>query len=132
MKSDVYGFGVVLLEMLSGQRALDVSRPSGQHNLVNWAKPFLSDLKKLARVMDPQLEGTYPPKAALQAAHLTLRCLAGNPKSRPTMQEVVEILENVHALSKPKESKPHRFSKDSSLEANGPEARPSNQKSGAK
>ncbi|KAL0431055.1 UNVERIFIED_CONTAM: putative serine/threonine-protein kinase PIX13, partial [Sesamum radiatum] len=43
VKSDVYGFGVVLLEMLTGLRALDTRRPSGQHNLVDWLKPLLSN-----------------------------------------------------------------------------------------
>ncbi|KAF7112301.1 hypothetical protein RHSIM_RhsimUnG0243400 [Rhododendron simsii] len=40
-RNDVYGFGVVLLEMLSGRKAMDKSRPSGEHNLVEWARlPF--------------------------------------------------------------------------------------------
>ncbi|KAJ0963843.1 hypothetical protein J5N97_028965 [Dioscorea zingiberensis] len=98
VKSDVYGFGVVLLEMLSGQRALDTNRPTGQHNLVDWAKPYLSDRRKLARLMDPRLEGQYPSKAALQAAQLTLKCLAGEPKNRPSMKEVVETLEQIDAF----------------------------------
>lgn len=98
VKSDVYGFGVVLLEMLSGQRALDPNRPAGQQNLVEWAKPSLSDRRKLARLMDPRLEGQYPSKAAFQMAQLTLRCLAGEPKNRPPMKEVAETLEQIEAL----------------------------------
>ncbi|PKU77669.1 putative serine/threonine-protein kinase NAK [Dendrobium catenatum] len=98
VKSDVYGFGVVLLEMLSGQRALDTNRPSDQHNLIDWAKPYLVDRKKLARLMDPRLEGKYPSKGALQAAQLTLRCLANEPKSRPSMKEVLETLEDIEAM----------------------------------
>ncbi|EHA8586637.1 Receptor-like cytoplasmic kinase [Cocos nucifera] len=106
VKSDVYGFGVVLLEMLSGQRALDISRPSGKHNLVDWAKPLLSDRRKVARLMDQRLEGQYSSKAALKAAQLTLRCLAGEPKNRPSMKEVVETLEHIEALkTRSKESK---------------------------
>lgn len=98
MKSDVYGFGVVLLEMLSGLRALDTSRPREQHNLVEWAKPFLMDQRKLAQLMDPRLEGQYPPKGAIQAAKLTLRCLAVNPKNRPPMKEVVVVLESIDSM----------------------------------
>ncbi|URE41843.1 serine threonine-protein kinase [Musa troglodytarum] len=99
VKSDVYGFGVVLLEMLSGLRALDTTRPSGQHNLVDFAKPFLSDRRKLARLMDPRLEGRYPSMAAQQAAQLTLGCLAGDPKNRPSTKEVVETLEHIEAMT---------------------------------
>ncbi|XP_047070721.1 probable serine/threonine-protein kinase PIX13 isoform X2 [Lolium rigidum] len=95
VKSDVYGFGVVLLEMLTGLRALDTTRPAPQLNLVDWAKPMLADRRKLARLVDPRLEGQYPSKAALRAAQLTLSCLAGDPKNRPSMAEVVVVLEEV-------------------------------------
>ncbi|XP_072993483.1 receptor-like cytoplasmic kinase 176 [Typha latifolia] len=98
VKSDVYGFGVVLLEMLCGKRALDPNRPSGEQNLVDWAKPSLADRRKLARLMDPRLEGKYNSKAALQAAQLTLNCLATEQKNRPSMKEVVETLEQIEAM----------------------------------
>ncbi|XP_066345670.1 probable serine/threonine-protein kinase PIX13 isoform X1 [Miscanthus floridulus] len=98
VKSDVYGFGVVLLEMLTGLRALDTGRPAQQHNLVEWAKPYLADRRKLARLVDPRLEGQYPSKAALQAAQLTRRCLEGDPRSRPSMAEVVLALEEIEQL----------------------------------
>ncbi|XP_042435840.1 probable serine/threonine-protein kinase PIX13 isoform X1 [Zingiber officinale] len=98
VKSDVYGFGVVLLEMLTGQRALDTNRPSGQHKLVDWAMPMLGDRRKIGRLMDARLEGQYSSKGAYQATQLTLRCLAGEPKSRPSMKQVVETLENIEAI----------------------------------
>ncbi|KAF7130469.1 hypothetical protein RHSIM_Rhsim10G0053300 [Rhododendron simsii] len=77
VKGDVYSFGVVLLEMLTGLRAYDTNRPLLQHNLVDWVKPYLADRRKLATVIDTKLEGGYPMKAALQIAHLALRCLQG-------------------------------------------------------
>ncbi|KAM3743664.1 hypothetical protein ACB098_07G163900 [Castanea mollissima] len=43
VKSDVYGFGVVLVEILTGLRAVDTNRPSGKQNLVDWVKPYLSE-----------------------------------------------------------------------------------------
>ncbi|KAL6603422.1 hypothetical protein ACP70R_043783 [Stipagrostis hirtigluma subsp. patula] len=98
VKSDVYGFGVVLLEMLSGLRALDPSRTSDKINLVNWAKPLLADRRKLSQVMDRSLEGQYHSKGALHAAQLTLKCLSGEPKSRPSMKEVVEALERIESM----------------------------------
>ncbi|XP_009396689.2 probable serine/threonine-protein kinase PIX13 [Musa acuminata AAA Group] len=98
VKSDVYGFGVVLLEMLTGLRAVDTNRPVTQRNLVTYARPSLSDRRKLARLMDRRLEGQYPPKGALQVAQLTLECLASDPKKRPNMKEVVQRLEQIEDL----------------------------------
>jgi serine/threonine protein kinase len=95
VKSDVYGFGVVLLEMLTGLRAMDTRRPADQLNLVDWAKPLLADRRRLARLVDPRLEGQCPSKAAAQ---LTLRCLANDPRSRPSMAEVVASLEDIERI----------------------------------
>lgn len=104
VKSDVYGFGVVLVEILTGLRALDTNRPSGRHNLVDWIKPYLSDKRKLKNIMDSRLEGKYPSKAALGIAHLALRCIESEHKHRPSMKEVVEILERIEASNeKPRE-----------------------------
>lgn len=98
VKSDVYGFGVVLLEILTAMRALDTKRPTGQQNLVEWVKPFLSNKKKLKGIMDARIEGQYSPKAAVQAATLSLKCLENDPKQRPSMKEVLESLEAIEAI----------------------------------
>ncbi|CAH9101822.1 unnamed protein product [Cuscuta europaea] len=92
-RSDVYGFGVVLLEMLLGRRAMDKSRPSREHNLVEWARPLLTHTKKLFRILDPRMEGQYSSKTAVKVANLAYQCLSQNPKGRPVMSQVVEILE---------------------------------------
>ncbi|KAA8522664.1 hypothetical protein F0562_009174 [Nyssa sinensis] len=94
-RSDVYGFGVVLLEMLIGRRAMDKSRPSREHNLVEWARPLLNHNKKLLRILDPRMEGQYSSKTATKVAHLAYQCLSQNPKGRPVMSQVVEILETL-------------------------------------
>lgn len=94
-KSDVYSFGVVLLEMLSGRRAVDKNRPSGEHNLVDWAKPYLTNKRKIFRVIDNRLEGQYSPARAEKAAVLAVQCLSTEPKARPSMDEVVTSLEQI-------------------------------------
>ncbi|RWR78511.1 putative serine/threonine-protein kinase PIX13 [Cinnamomum micranthum f. kanehirae] len=95
---DVYSFGVVLLVMLSGHQALDPNRPSGQHDLVDWAKPYLSDERKVSQWMDRRLEGQYPSKGAVLAAQLILACLNSDRRKRPSMTEVVEALEQIQAI----------------------------------
>ncbi|KAL5210764.1 hypothetical protein ABZP36_006387 [Zizania latifolia] len=97
-KSDVYGFGVVLLELLTGRKSVDKNRPPREQNLVEWARPYLTDARRLDRVMDRNLAGQYPARAAQKAAALAQRCVSLNPKSRPHMSAVVEALEPLLAL----------------------------------
>ncbi|KAK3443055.1 probable serine/threonine-protein kinase PBL3 isoform X1 [Eucalyptus grandis] len=96
-KSDVYSFGVVLLELLSGRRAVDKLKVGVEQNLVDWARPYLGDKRKLFRVMDTKLEGQYPQKGAYTAASLALQCLNGEAKARPKMSEVLVSLEELEA-----------------------------------
>ncbi|XAR64324.1 Non-specific serine/threonine protein kinase [Bertholletia excelsa] len=96
-RSDVYGFGVVLLEMLIGRKAKDKSRPSGERNLVEWARPLLNHNKELLRILDPRMEGQYSTVTAQKVANLTYLCLSENPNGRPAMRQVVKILETLQA-----------------------------------
>lgn len=97
-RSDVYGFGVVLLEMLIGKKAMDKSRPSREQNLVDWARPHLNHSRKLLKIMDSRVEGQYSNKVVMEVAGLAYRCLSQNPKGRPTMNQVVETLESIQDL----------------------------------
>ncbi|KAF3964304.1 hypothetical protein ACB098_01G091100 [Castanea mollissima] len=94
-KSDVYGFGVVLLELLTGKEAMDKTLCCRGLSLVQWARPQLKDLKKLDHVLDPRLEGRFSIKGAQRAATLAYKCLSNHPKPRPTMSDVVKILETL-------------------------------------
>lgn len=102
-KSDVYGFGVVLLEMLIGRKAMDKSRPSREHNLVEWARPLLIHNKKLLKIVDPRIEGQYTVKTLQKMANLAYHCLSQNPKGRPAMSQVVETLESLANLPESRE-----------------------------
>lgn len=88
----MYSFGVVLLEMLTGRRSVDKNRPSGEQNLVEWARPYLNDKRKFYKLIDPRLEGQYSVKGAQKAAVLSHHCLSRDPKSRPLMGDVVDTL----------------------------------------
>ncbi|CAD6224848.1 unnamed protein product [Miscanthus lutarioriparius] len=94
-KSDVYSFGVVLLELLAGRQSVDRSRRPREQNLVDWARPYLKHPDRLYKVMDPALECQYSCRGAEVAAIVAYKCLSQNPKSRPTMREVVRTLEPV-------------------------------------
>lgn len=106
VKSDVYGFGVVLLELLTGLRVHDLNRPNGQVNLVDWARPSLPHRKKIRKLIDPRLEGQYPSESAYQTAALVLSCIEPDPKNRPNMEDVLVKLEQIITIQKrPKELK---------------------------
>lgn len=97
-KSDVYSFGVVLLELLSGQRAVDKNRPNGEHNLIEWARPYLSNKHRIYRVLDTRLEGQYPLGGAQRAAALAVQCLSTDASYRPTMDEAVTAIEQIQDM----------------------------------
>uniref|UniRef100_A0A7N0TD71 non-specific serine/threonine protein kinase n=1 Tax=Kalanchoe fedtschenkoi TaxID=63787 RepID=A0A7N0TD71_KALFE len=126
-KSDVYSFGVVLLEMISGRRAVDKNRPSREVSLVEWAKPYLANKRKVFRVIDSRLEGQYTLDAAHKVAMLALRCLSTENKYRPSMDQVVKLLEELHdpkeiapAQNKsPNGTRTRRRSSDDAPPANG-------------
>ncbi|KAJ1394313.1 Serine-threonine/tyrosine-protein kinase, catalytic domain [Sesbania bispinosa] len=99
-RSDVYSFGVVLLELLTGRRAVEDDRPGfSEETLVDWAKPFLSDNRRVLRIMDTRLGGQYSKKGAQAAAALALQCLNSDPKFRPPMADVLAALEGLHSLN---------------------------------
>lgn len=98
-KSDVYSFGVVLLEIMSGKRALDNNRPSGEHNLIEWAKPYLNSKRRVFQVMDARIEGQYTVRQAMKVADLAVRCLSVEPRFRPKMDEIVRVLEELQSSS---------------------------------
>ncbi|KAF7823641.1 serine/threonine-protein kinase PCRK1-like isoform X1 [Senna tora] len=94
-KSDVWSFGVVLFELITGRRAVERNLPRNEQKLLEWARPYVSDPKKFHLLVDPRLEGQYCIKSAQKLANLANKCLMKQPKSRPKMSEVVEILGNI-------------------------------------
>nr|GEU52899.1 hypothetical protein [Tanacetum cinerariifolium] len=106
IKSDVYGFGMVMLEIITALRAMVTKLYGLEQNLLDWGRPFLSGKKSLQKIMDPQLVGEYPTKAASKIAELILICLRIDPKQRPSIDEVVSELQVINEIKmKPRLSK---------------------------
>ncbi|GFQ04788.1 protein kinase apk1a chloroplastic [Phtheirospermum japonicum] len=123
-RSDVYSFGVVLLEILTGKKAIDKNRPTGEHNLVEWAKPYLTNKRRIFRVLDTRLEGQYSVGQAMKAASLSLQCLCTDARSRPSMDEVVTALEQLQDSKDPSKNdrKGNRVNRHAQLNGGGPKS----------
>ncbi|XP_034911848.1 receptor-like serine/threonine-protein kinase ALE2 [Populus alba] len=98
VKSDVYSYGVVLLELLTGRMPVDMSQPSGQENLVTWARPILRDKDQLQELADPRLGGKYPKEDFVRVCTIAAACVSSEASQRPTMGEVVQSLKMVQRV----------------------------------
>ncbi|KAL4305370.1 hypothetical protein AHAS_Ahas16G0071500 [Arachis hypogaea] len=104
VKSDVYSYGVVLLELLTGRKPVDMSQPTGQENLVTWARPILRDKDRLEEIADPKLGGKYPKEDFVRVCTIAAACVAPEANQRPTMGEVVQSLKMVQRITEYQDS----------------------------
>ncbi|TMW97014.1 hypothetical protein EJD97_006383 [Solanum chilense] len=95
VKSDVYSYGVVLLELLSGRKPVDLSQPQGQENLVAWARPLLTTKEGLEIIIDKALESDIPIDSISKVAAIASMCVQPEVSHRPFMGEVVQALKLV-------------------------------------
>lgn len=91
-KSDVYAFGVVLLELLTGRKPLEDVAPAQCQSIVTWAMPQLTDRSKLPNIVDPVIENTMDQKHLYQVAAVAVLCVQPEPSYRPLITDVLHSL----------------------------------------
>ncbi|CAA7055856.1 unnamed protein product [Microthlaspi erraticum] len=112
-KSDIYSFGVLLLEAVTGRDPVDYGRPANEVNLVEWLKMMVGT-RRAEEVVDPRLE-PRPSKSALKRALLvSLRCVDPEAEKRPRMSQVARMLQSdEHPF---REGRRNRRSRSASIE----------------
>ncbi|GMI65330.1 hypothetical protein like AT1G54820 [Hibiscus trionum] len=104
-KSDVYSYGVVLLQLLTGRVPVDIKRPPGEHVLVSWALPRLTNRDKVEEMVDPAIQGQYSKKDLIQVAAIAAMCVQPEAGYRPLMVDVVQslipLVKNFNSVNSP-------------------------------
>ncbi|XP_020592740.1 probable LRR receptor-like serine/threonine-protein kinase At5g65240 isoform X2 [Phalaenopsis equestris] len=93
-RTDVFGYGIMLLELVTGQRAIDFSRLEGEDDvlLLDHVKKLVRE-KRLESIVDRNLNKSYNVEEVEKMIQVALLCTQATPEDRPSMSEVVRMLE---------------------------------------
>ncbi|XP_020226636.1 proline-rich receptor-like protein kinase PERK15 [Cajanus cajan] len=95
-KSDVFSFGVVLLELITGRKPVDKTQPFIDDSMVEWARPLLSQALENGNfngLVDPRLQTNYNLDEIIRMTACAATCVRHSARLRPRMSQVVRALE---------------------------------------
>ncbi|KAA8515082.1 hypothetical protein F0562_018131 [Nyssa sinensis] len=94
-KTDVFGFGILLLELITGQKALDARNGQVQKGMIlDWVRTLFEE-KRLEVLVDRDLKGCFNAEEVEKAVEVALQCTQSHPNLRPKMSEVLKVLESM-------------------------------------
>lgn len=104
-KVDVFSFGVILMELITGRKALDESQPEESMHLVTWFRRMHLNKDTFRKAIDPAIDLNEEILASISTvAELAGHCCAREPYQRPDMGHAVNVLSSLVELWKPSES----------------------------
>lgn len=95
-KSDVFSFGVMLLELITGRRPVDTTPSFSEDSLVDWARPLLARAMEdgtLDALVDPRIQNSYNKSEMMRVVACAASCVRHSGRRRPRMGQIVRVLE---------------------------------------
>ncbi|VFQ95049.1 unnamed protein product [Cuscuta campestris] len=103
-KVDVYSFGVILMELITGRKALDETQPEESMHLVTWFRRMHLNRESFRKAIDPTIDFNEETLASISTvAELASHCCAREPHQRPDMGHAVNVLSSLVEFWKPSE-----------------------------
>ncbi|XP_057835299.2 cysteine-rich receptor-like protein kinase 2 [Cryptomeria japonica] len=99
-KADVYSYGVVVLEIISGRKSIQTGLPCDTQHLLPWTWRLYQRNEGLS-IVDPRLEGKFGAEQVLKVMNIALACTHDSPSKRPSMSNVVSMLAPVSVEARP-------------------------------
>ncbi|KAI3725646.1 hypothetical protein L1987_65437 [Smallanthus sonchifolius] len=91
-RTDVYAYGITLIQLISGRKVINSNIEDHCQSLRQWAEPLVESLA-LHDLIDPRLGDSYDPYELYHMAKTAYLCVKVDPEKRPSMGEVVQLLE---------------------------------------